>query len=74
MAFVVLVVYPASHSRPMIEICNPHLGDLRPVFERDFQGMVVEPVTENLMMKARQPRAPKLRYCRPESFSPDLLV
>jgi len=29
----------------MIEILNPHWADLRPVFEREFQGMVVEPVT-----------------------------
>jgi hypothetical protein len=29
----------------MVEILNPQWGDLRPVFEREFQGMVVEPVT-----------------------------
>jgi len=29
----------------MAEILNPQWGDLRPVFEREFQGMVVEPVT-----------------------------
>jgi len=29
----------------MIEILNPHWGDLHQVFEREFQGMVVEPVT-----------------------------
>ena len=29
----------------MIEILNPRWGDVRPVFEREFQGMVVEPVT-----------------------------
>ena len=34
-----------SHSQPMIEILNPYWGDLHPVFEREFQGMVVEPVT-----------------------------
>lgn len=39
------IVYLVSHSRPMIEILNPHWGDLRPVFEKEFQGMVVEPVT-----------------------------
>ena len=29
----------------MIEILNPLWGDLRRVFAREFQGMVVEPVT-----------------------------
>ena len=39
------IVYLVSHSRPMVEILNPQWGDLRPVFEREFQSMVVEPVT-----------------------------
>ena len=39
------IVYLVSHSRPMVELLNPHLGDLRPVFEREFQEMVIEPVT-----------------------------
>ncbi len=39
------IVYLISHSRPMVEILNPHWGDLRLVFEKEFQGMVVEPVT-----------------------------
>jgi len=39
------IVYLISHSRPMIEILNPNWSDLRPVFEKEFQGMVVEPVT-----------------------------
>lgn len=29
----------------MIEILNPRWGEVRPVLEREFQGMVVEPVT-----------------------------
>src|SRR4030042_172741 len=39
------IVYLVSHSRPMLELLNPHLGDLRPVFEREFQEMVIEQVT-----------------------------
>ena len=39
------IVYVISHSRPMVELLNPRWGDLRPVFEREFQGMVLEPVT-----------------------------
>ena len=49
------IVYLVSHYRPMIEILNPHWGDLRPVFEREFQGMVVEPVTpEELKIAGEQ--------------------
>ncbi len=36
----------------MIEILNPHWSDLRPVFEKEFQGMVVEPVTAEELMIA----------------------
>ena len=39
------IVYVVSHSRPMVELLNPYWSDLRPVFEREFQGMVIEPVT-----------------------------
>jgi predicted nucleotidyltransferase component of viral defense system len=39
------IVYVVSHSRPMVELLNPHWGDLRPVFEKEFQEMVIEPVT-----------------------------
>jgi predicted nucleotidyltransferase component of viral defense system len=49
------IVYLVSHSRPMIEILNPQWSDLRPVFEREFQGMVVEPVTaEELKIAGEQ--------------------
>jgi predicted nucleotidyltransferase component of viral defense system len=46
------IVYLISHSRPMIEILNPNWGDLRPVFEKEFQGMVVEPVTAEELRSA----------------------
>jgi predicted nucleotidyltransferase component of viral defense system len=39
------IVYLVSHSRPMVEILNPQWGDLRPLFEKEFQDMVLEPVT-----------------------------
>ena len=49
------IVYVASHSRPMVELLNPHWGDLRPVFEKEFQGMVIEPVTaEELRIAGKQ--------------------
>jgi predicted nucleotidyltransferase component of viral defense system len=46
------IVYLVSHSRPMIEILNPRWGDLRPVFEREFQGLVVEPITPEELRSA----------------------
>ena len=39
------IVYLVSHSRPMIEILNPHWSAPRPVFEREFQGMMIQSVT-----------------------------
>ena len=39
----------------MIEILNPRRGDLRPIFGREFQCMVVEPVTaEELRIAGEQ--------------------
>ncbi len=55
------IVYLVSHSRPMVEILNPHWGDLRPVFEREFQGMVVEPVTAEELMIAGERLVSRLR-------------
>jgi predicted nucleotidyltransferase component of viral defense system len=55
------IVYLVSHSRPMIEILNPHWGDLRPVFEREFQGMVVEPVTAEELKFAGERLVSRLR-------------
>jgi predicted nucleotidyltransferase component of viral defense system len=46
------IVYVVSHSRPMVELLNPHWGDLRPVFEKEFQGMVAEPVTDEELKSA----------------------
>ncbi len=55
------VVYLVSHSRPMIEILDPHWGDLSPVFEREFQGMVVEPVTAEKLRIAGEGLVSRLR-------------
>lgn len=55
------IVYLVSHSQPMIEILNPHWGDLRPVFEREFQGMVIEPVTAEELRIAGEQLVSKLR-------------
>jgi hypothetical protein len=45
----------------MVEILNPKWGDLRPVFEREFQGMVVEPVTPEELRTLREQLVFRLR-------------
>jgi len=54
------IVYLVSHFRPMIEILNPHWGDLPPVFEKEFQGMVVEPVTAEELKRTGEQLVSKL--------------
>ena len=48
------VVYLISHDRPMIEVLNPGFGDIRPVFENEFQGMTLEAVTCEDLEKTRE--------------------
>jgi len=48
------VVYLISHDRPMIEVLNPGFGDIRPVFETEFQGMTLEAVTCEDLEKTRE--------------------
>jgi hypothetical protein len=45
----------------MVEILNPQWGDLRPVFEREFQGMVGEPVTPEELRTIGEQLVSKLR-------------
>ena len=48
------VVYLISHDRPMVELLNPRFGDIRPVFETEFQGMTAEEVTCEDLEKTRE--------------------
>ncbi len=48
------VVYLISHDRPMVELLNPGLVDIRPVFETEFQGMTLEEVTCEDLEKTRE--------------------
>lgn len=47
------VVYLASHSRPMHELLNPTLLDVRTIFESEFQGMSRISVTYEEIVKTR---------------------
>ncbi|MFC1569109.1 nucleotidyl transferase AbiEii/AbiGii toxin family protein [bacterium] len=39
------IVYLISHPRPISELLNPNLKDIRQVFENELQGMTFEPVS-----------------------------
>ncbi len=55
------IVYLISHPRPMVELLNPRWNDLRPVFEKEFQGMVTEPVTAEELKTAGDQLVSRLR-------------
>jgi hypothetical protein len=40
----VFIVYLISHDRPIVEVLNPGLKDIRDTFQNDFVGMTSEPV------------------------------
>lgn len=48
------IVYLISHDRPMVEVLNPEFVDIRPVFEREFQGMTLEQVSCEDLEKTRE--------------------
>ena len=48
------VVYLVSHPRPMVEILNPTLKDIRPIYENEFKGMITENVTCEELEMARK--------------------
>ena len=48
------IVYLISHDRPMVEVLNPGFVDIRPVFEREFQGMTLEQVSCEGLEKTRE--------------------
>lgn len=47
------IVYLVSHPRPIFEVLNPSLMDIRGIFENEFQGMVREPVTCEILEETR---------------------
>jgi predicted nucleotidyltransferase component of viral defense system len=49
-----LVVYLAGHSRPMHELLDPNLKELRRVYDEQFVGMVREQVSLEVLVDTRQ--------------------
>ncbi len=52
--FEAFLVYLISHRRPISELLNPNLLDIRPAFENSFVGMTTEPVKFQLLIEARE--------------------
>ena len=48
------IVYLISHDRPIFEVLNPNPTDISPIFEKEFQGMVTEPVKCEELAETRQ--------------------
>lgn len=49
-----LIIYIASHPRPMSELLNPNLKDIKQEFHTQFQGMSGEPVELTELLAARE--------------------
>ncbi len=47
------VIYLASHDRPMHELLAPNLKDFKRVYEEEFQGMTVETIHYDELVKTR---------------------
>ncbi|MCF7945996.1 MAG: nucleotidyl transferase AbiEii/AbiGii toxin family protein [Spirochaetia bacterium] len=47
------LVYLISHNRRILEVLNPTILDIQQLFDTDFKGMTVEPVTVSKLEKAR---------------------
>jgi len=47
------IVYLISHPRPISELLDPNIKDIRPIFENEFQGMTFNPVTLNQLVDTR---------------------
>ncbi|MGE0629122.1 MAG: nucleotidyl transferase AbiEii/AbiGii toxin family protein [Hyphomicrobiaceae bacterium] len=48
------VIYLASHNRPLHEVLNPSLRDIRQEFEHGFAGMTADPVELASLLAARE--------------------
>lgn len=48
------IIYLISHDRPMVELLNPGIQDIRPVYEMEFTGMTPEAVSIEDLERARE--------------------
>ncbi len=47
------IVYLISHSRPIVEVLNPGLKDIKVIFEQEFAGMTIQEVKLSDLIKIR---------------------
>jgi hypothetical protein len=47
------IVYLISHDRPIVELLNPGLKDIKQVFENEFGGMTTDPVKLDDLLSVR---------------------
>jgi len=55
------IVYLASHDRPMHELLDPTLKNIRRIYENEFAGMTVDPVSYEDLIMARETLVETLR-------------
>lgn len=52
--FNTFLIYAACSSRPLHELLNPHMHPIENIFAQEFEGMAVEPVPLDTLLKARE--------------------
>jgi predicted nucleotidyltransferase component of viral defense system len=55
------IVYLISHPRPIIELLNPNLLDVRDVYEKEFKDMAMEKVGYESLIKTRNQMISKIQ-------------
>jgi len=55
------VVYLASHDRPMHKLLDPKPKNIRRIYENEFSGMTVDPVSYEDLIMARETLVETLR-------------
>lgn len=47
------IVYLISHNRPILDVLNPNLKEIKNVYEKEFTGMTVEPISLDELLDTR---------------------
>jgi predicted nucleotidyltransferase component of viral defense system len=55
------LAYLLSHNRPTHELLQPHLKDIRPAFEREFEGMTISDTSLYTLLATREQLVEKIR-------------
>jgi len=61
------IVYLVSHPRPMVEILNPQMKNIRDIFEKEFKSMIAENITVETLEMTRNNLVEILQ----QEFTPD---